>query len=469
MRRAAGIASVAWTAGAVSPGAAGFQPPGGGANSPRWALGKAPLRGAAIRLCLGTGDARQLRRMTTPSSATPVGVSPVGPPARLASLDAYRGFVMLLMMAEVLRLKRVAQALPDSGVWSFFALQQSHVEWVGCSLHDLIQPSFSFLVGVALPYSIASRRARGQSTGTMIGHAVWRAAVLILLGVFLRSTGRTLTNWTFEDTLTQIGLGYGFLFALGFRPVREQWAAFVLIVVGVWAAFALHPLPAAGFDYAKVGVAQSWLETNGLSGFAAHWQKNTNLAAGFETWWLNLFPREKPFLFHSGGYATLSFVPTLATMILGLLAGNVLRGERAPREKLRWFVIAGGSGLAVGALLGWLGVCPVVKRIWTPSWVLFSGGWCCLLLAGFYAGVDVARRGRWAFPLIVIGANSIAAYLIAHLFVDFIRKALTTHLGAEIFRSLGAAYEPLVLGGATLAVMWALLYGMYRQRWFLKI
>jgi predicted acyltransferase len=407
--------------------------------------------------------------MTTPSSATPVGVSPVGPPARLASLDAYRGFVMLLMMAEVLRLKRVAQALPDSGVWSFFASQQSHVEWVGCSLHDLIQPSFSFLVGVALPYSIASRRARGQATGTMIGHAVWRAAILILLGVFLRSTGRTLTNWTFEDTLTQIGLGYGFLFALGFRPVREQWAAFVLIVVGVWAAFALHPLPAAGFDYAKVGVAQSWLETNGLSGFAAHWQKNTNLAAGFESWWLNLFPREKPFLFHSGGYATLSFVPTLATMILGLLAGNVLRGERAPREKIRWFVVAGVSGLAAGALLGWLGVCPVVKRIWTPSWVLFSGGWCCLLLAGFYAGVDVARRGRWAFPLIVIGANSIAAYLIAHLFVDFIRKALTTHLGAEIFRSGGAAYEPLVLGGATLAVMWALLYGMYRQRWFLKI
>ena len=469
MRRAAGIASVAWTAGAVWQGAAGFQPPGGGANSPRWALGKAPLRGAAIRLCIGTGDARQLRRMTTPSSATPVGVSPVGPPARLASLDAYRGFVMLLMMAEVLRLKRVAQALPDSGVWSFFASQQSHVEWVGCSLHDLIQPSFSFLVGVALPYSIASRRARGQATGTMIGHAVWRAAILILLGVFLRSTGRTLTNWTFEDTLTQIGLGYGFLFALGFRPVREQWAAFVLIVVGVWAAFALHPLPAAGFDYAKVGVAQSWLETNGLSGFAAHWQKNTNLAAGFESWWLNLFPREKPFLFHSGGYATLSFVPTLATMILGLLAGNVLRSERAPREKIRWFVVAGVSGLAAGALLGWLGVCPVVKRIWTPSWVLFSGGWCCLLLAGFYAGVDVARRGRWAFPLIVIGANSIAAYLIAHLFVDFIRKALTTHLGAEIFRSGGAAYEPLVLGGATLAVMWALLYGMYRQRWFFKI
>lgn len=166
----------------------------------------------------------------------------------------------------------------------------------------------------------------------MVGHAVWRAALLILLGVFLRSTGRNLTNWTFEDTLTQIGLGYGFLFALGFRSVREQWVAWGVIVVGAWAAFALYPLPAAGFDYAKMGVAQTWLETNGLSGFAAHWQKNTHFAAGFESWWLNLFPREKPFLYHGGGYVTLSFVPTLATMILGLLAGNVLRGDRAPRE-----------------------------------------------------------------------------------------------------------------------------------------
>lgn len=408
--------------------------------------------------------------MNTPTAAAPaIPPVPAVPPSRLASLDAYRGFVMFLMMAEVLRLRRVAQALPESGVWKFLASQQSHVEWVGCSLHDLIQPSFSFLVGVALPFSIASRRARGQTAGPMIGHAVWRALLLILLGVFLRSTSRSITNWTFEDTLTQIGLGYGFLFALGFRSVRTQWIAFGVIVVAAWAAFAAYPLPVAGFDYAKVGVSQAWLETNGLSGFAAHWQKNTNLAAAFDTWWLNLFPREKPFVFHGGGYATLSFVPTLATMILGLLAGNVLRSERDARARIRWLAIAGVSALAAGALVGWLGVAPVVKRIWSPGWVLFSGGWCFLLLAGFYAVVDVAKRGRWAFPLIVVGANSIAAYLIAHWFEDFIRKALTTHFGANLFRSFGPAYESLLLGGTTLFVMWALLYGMYRQKFFLRI
>src|ERR1041385_3873602 len=93
---------------------------------------------------------------------------------RLTSVDAYRGFVMFLMMAEVLHLSRVAAALPESGFWKFLAYHQSHVAWIGCSLHDLIQPSFSFLVGVALPFSLASRSARGQSRGRMTWHAAER-------------------------------------------------------------------------------------------------------------------------------------------------------------------------------------------------------------------------------------------------------------------------------------------------------
>ncbi len=386
-------------------------------------------------------------------------------------MDAYRGFVMFLMMAEVLRLSRVARALPESGFWKFLAWHQSHVEWVGCSLHDMIQPSFSFLVGVALPFSIASRTARGQSQAGMTAHAIGRALLLVLLGVFLRSTGQsvTMTNWTFEDTLSQIGLGYGFLFVLGFRPARDHWIALGVILVGYWALFAAQPLPGTAFDYAKVGVPPVWLESNGLTGFAAHWQKNSNPAWSFDTWFLNLFGREKPFLFNRGGYATLSFIPTLGTMILGLIAGNVVRSAREPRAKLRWLIVAGVVGLAAGWTLGALGIVPVVKRIWTPSWVLFSGGWCFLLLAAFYYVVDVRRQQRWAFPLSVIGVNSIAAYLIAHLFESFIAKALTTHLGTGIFRAFGPAYEPLLHGAATLGVMWLLLFWMYRKKLYLRI
>src|SRR5262249_36276069 len=152
------------------------------------------------------------------------------------SIDAYRGLVMFLMMAEVLEFGHIARARPGSSFWQFLAHHQSHVAWVGCSLHALIQPSFSFLVGVAMPFSLASRLACCQSRSRMTLHALWRALLLILLGVFVRSTGHHQTYWTFEDTLSQIGLGYCVLFILGLRPVREQWVALGVILIGYWAA-----------------------------------------------------------------------------------------------------------------------------------------------------------------------------------------------------------------------------------------
>ena len=166
-------------------------------------------------------------------------------PTRVASVDAYRGFVMFLMMAELLRVGQVARAFPDSPLWQSLSFNTSHVEWTGCSLHDLIQPSFTFLVGVALPFSLASRMARGQSFGRMLVHALWRSLLLILLGIFLRSVGRPQTNFTFEDTLTQIGLGYTFLFLLGFCSRLVQFLVLLAILAGYWGAFALYPLPPA--------------------------------------------------------------------------------------------------------------------------------------------------------------------------------------------------------------------------------
>jgi predicted acyltransferase len=218
-----------------------------------------------------------------------------------------------------------------------------------------------------------------------------------------------------------------------------------------------------------VGVTQEWLREHGLSGFAAHWQKNSNLAWQFDTWFLNLFPRQKPFVFNTGGYATLSFIPTLATMTLGLLAGGILRRDWSSLRKIQWLFAAGALALFTGWLLGALGIVPVVKRIWTPSWVLFSGGWCLWLLAAFYALIDVRGYRAWTFPLIVIGLNSIAAYTIAHLCQSFIRSSLNTHLGAEPFRAFGKPYEPLLLGGATLLAYWLILFWMYRRRIFLRI
>ncbi len=380
---------------------------------------------------------------------------------RLVSMDAFRGFVMFLMMAEVLRLSSVARAT-GSAFWGFLAWNQTHVAWYGLSLHDLIQPGFSFLVGVALPYSIASRLAKGQSTSTMFLHAGWRAVVLVLLGVFLRSVGRAQTNWTFEDTLSQIGLGYIFLFALGFRSMRTIAIALATILVGYWVAFVLYPLPPV--DPTVVVTEPSPYPTTGL---AAHFNKNTNLAWAFDTWFLNLFPRAKPFTANGGGYSTLSFIPTLGTMILGLMAGRWLR-EKPASESLRYLLIGGVAGIALGTALHYAGIVPAVKRIWTPGWTILSGGFCFLFLAGFFYVIDMQGWRRWAFPLVVIGMNSIAIYVMVHLWDGFILGSFRTHFGKGIFEVAGP-YESLFSGGTLLVVYWLILYWMYRRKIFLRI
>lgn len=387
-------------------------------------------------------------------------------------MDVYRGFVMTLMVAELLRFDKLHEAFPGSAVWKFLSDQQSHVAWAGCSLHDLIQPSFSFLVGVALPYSMASRARTGQLFSSQFGRALRRSVILVLLGIFLRSIHADQTNWTFEDTLTQIGLGYPLLFLLGHAPSRTGWLAFSGLLAGYWLLFVLYPLPGASFRYELTGVPTTW--PHHYTGLMAHFNKNSNLAWAFDTWFLNLFPRESPFLFNGGGYATLSFIPTLATMLLGLQAGRWLRSGLAPVSLLNRLALAGLLCIGAGLLLQALGICPVVKRIWTPAWVLFSGGWCCWLMAFFYGLTDLVGTRRPAirravFPLVVVGMNSIAIYCLVHLIDGFIIDSLYTHLGHGPFRVLGDACEPLLTGLAAMAVFYLILRWMYYRNLFIRI
>jgi len=386
---------------------------------------------------------------------------------RVTSIDAFRGFVMFLMLAEIMRLWTVGRAFPESTFWSWVAYNTTHVPWQGCSLHDLIQPAFTFLAGASLPFSIASRRNRGESAQRMLAHAVWRSLVLIFLGIFLRSLERPGTYWTFEDTLTQIGLGYTFLFLLALAPLRVQVAAFVAILVGFWLAFVAYPLPGPDFDYRQVGVPANWPHL--YSGFLAHFNKNSNVAWAFDVWFLNLFPREAPFRFNGGGWSTLSFVPTLATMMLGMWCGAWLKTSRSANQKLKGLVIGGVALALAGLLLQWLHICPIVKRIWTSSYTLYSGGLVVLMLAGFYAIIEWKGWRRWSFPLLVIGANSIAIYVMSWTLEDFVSSALVRHLGPAPFAILGAPFEPVLRGIGVLLVFWVILFWMYRRRIFLRI
>ena len=392
------------------------------------------------------------------------------PPAttvRLTSLDVFRGATMLFMASEIMSINRLGRAFPDSGFAQFLSRMLDHVPWVGVVPWDLIQPAFMFMVGVSLPFSIASRRAKGQSFARMFGHSVYRALALIALGIFLRSQQRAQTYFTFEDVLTQIGLGYVFLFLLGWARPKVQWAAAIAILVAYWAAFALYPLPPADFDTTTVGVPMDWPHKQ--TGFARHWDKNTNLANAADVWFLNLFPRERPFAFNRGGYLTLNFVPSLATMIFGLLVGGLLKSDRPGLQKFRLLVMFGAAGVVVGLILQVLGICPIVKRIWTPSWSIFSTGWVVLMLAGLYYIVDIRGQRRWAFPLLVVGVNSIAMYVLVHVATEYVQRSFTIHLGSGLFNILGPAFAPILLGGAALLTFWFILLWMYRNKLYVRI
>jgi heparan-alpha-glucosaminide N-acetyltransferase len=403
--------------------------------------------------------------------------------ARLTSLDAYRGFIMLAMVSGGFGFAKVAEHFTNNRLWQFLGYEFEHVPWTGCAFWDLIQPSFMFMVGVAIPYSHASRVTKGQSSIRIAAHVIYRSMILILLGVFLESNGRYLTNFTFVNVLTQIGLGYAVVYFLRGTSFVSQMCVLIAILAGYWALFVTQPVQDSASALLTSAPADRELW---FSGLFEHWNKNANFASEFDVWFLNLFPRTDRFKFNGGGYQTLNFVPSMATMILGLMAGQLLRSARKPMGKFLLLFAAGALCLSLGLVLDTT-ICPSVKRIWTPSWAVFSAGWTFLMLAGFFLIIDVLGYRRWALPLVVVGMNSIAMYCMAQLLKPWITRTLKTHL-TWVYQCLtGAApsdwiwkpgsgpqlfdgtYGPIMQSVAVLAILWLACFWMYRRGIFLRI
>lgn len=381
------------------------------------------------------------------------------PPRRLASLDAYRGLTMLLLAFTAARWgweQPIAEAFPSLRPLTD---QVEHVAWRGLTLWDLIQPSFMFMVGVSLPYSIASRRRRGATDGEMWRHAAKRALLLVLLGVFLRSVGRDETHWTLEDVVSQIGLGYLPLFWLATRSPKIQWTAIGAVLVVTWALFAFWPLAEASNE----------LVVRHFDGFWAHWNENVGPGIALDQWLLNLPPRSEPFVVNEGGYYTLNFLPSLATMALGLLAGEQLRREATEGERLRWLAAWGAALLVLGVAMDLSGLCPLVKKVWTPSFALASGGLCLLILAALYAVIDVLGVRRWAWPAEVVGRNPLAMYIMTWTLAGWVAMNLRTHFGAAPFSLLGETYAPLLENLTVGLILWLVCWWMDRNKVYLRL
>ncbi|WP_395739707.1 acyltransferase family protein [Prosthecobacter sp.] len=400
--------------------------------------------------------------------STPQPVSLPSTAPRIGSIDVYRGIVMFLLGLRLLELDEVAVHFPNSAIWQFLGHHSSHIPWVGASLNDLIHPSFAFLTGASLVFSVSSRTKQGQSQWHVVLHALWRSVALILLGIFLRSVDRDITHWTFDETLTQTGMGYMAVFALAYCTPRTRWVWFTLILTGYWLLYALYPVMPPHATPMDFNTPEGW--QHDFSGFFAHWNHNRNVGWSFDRWLLNQFPRESPYVGYLGGYTTLNFIPTIGTMILGLTAGTWLRqANKQGLSPVKTLAVAGAASLALSFILHFGGVCPIVKRLWTPAWVFFSGGLSLLILAALYQIIDIRQWRRWSFAFVVLGMNSLAFYVMRHTMDIWFSETLQKHFGTRIFDVFGTELRPVTIGACTFLVFWLVTLWLYRRKIFIRL
>ena len=364
--------------------------------------------------------------------------------SRLASLDAVRGFDMFFIMGG----EGLIVALAALFGFRDFGATFGHVPWDGLHFMDTVFPTFLFLAGVTFPFSAAKSRERGATDLQIALKALRRCALLVLLGLvhdgpLLRFDFAHLRVWS---VLGRIGVAWfcAAMLYLWFRTKARAGIAFALLAGCVlFTRFVLAPdAPAGASPFSPEGNFGCWLDRT---------------LTGGHTY--------KP-LFDPEGFA--GIVPAVVTAMLGMFAGELVRRAGAdPRRKCLDLAMFGSGLLSVGLALSL--VCPVNKALWSPSFVLVVGAYSTLLFLAFYAVIDVLGFSKWAFPLKVIGMNSIAIYMAQSVIGagqanDFLFSWAWRHLPdscgdlKRVFMNLGYV-----------AVCWLFLFFLYRKKTFLKV
>jgi predicted acyltransferase len=357
--------------------------------------------------------------------------------ARLESVDALRGFNMFWIIGGAELLAAIAGAARLGWLNAISANLTQHVEWEGFHFHDMIFPLFLFIMGVTTPFALARRQERGASRAALVRHVLRRAVLLFLLGLVYNGLLelRGMEHLRVMGVLERLALASGCAALIYlFLELRGQIVAAVALLLVYWAAMRWMPVP---------GHPPGTFTPEG--NFANYLDRVVFLPG-------QLY---KSYGDPEGLFSTL---PAVTTALLGIFAGLWLRGPKPPREKVWGLLAAGALGIAVG--YAWSPWFPVIKKIWTSSYVLVAGGWSAILLALFYWAIDVRGWKRWAYFFVVIGLNPITIYLGQEI-VDF-EKIAQFFVGGALKFTGGMA--PIVLGIAVLAVKWLFLRFLYKQR-----
>jgi predicted acyltransferase len=399
--------------------------------------------------------------IAAPASST-LAAADAARPGRMVSLDVFRGATIAAMIL-----------VNDPGSWSHIYPPLEHAEWNGWTPTDLIFPFFLFIVGVSLTLSFASRIARGLTRRALVIHVVRRSALIFAIGLFLNGfPGFDLGSIRIMGVLQRIALCYlvaGLLYLATFRRepaadrptrvranLRVTAAVAVALLVGYWALMMFVPVPGYG---------------------AGHLGKEDNLGAYVDRTLMRGHLWSESVTWDPEGF--LSTLPAIASLLIGILAGEWLRSDQRAGRKALGLAAAGLVLLAAGQLLH--PYFPINKNLWTSSFVLFTGGFAMLALAACYWIVDVRAWRAWTPPFLVFGMNAILAYALAALvseistdfeFLKFQGRETTLH-GWIYDKFFVPHFNPV---NASLAfavffvlVIYALLWPFFRGKVFLRI
>ncbi len=361
---------------------------------------------------------------------------------RLISLDVMRGAIMILLAGESAGLYRAASNFELQGLMGMLVGQFFHHPWHGFRFWDMVQPAFMYIAGVALYISYDSKTRKGITWKQNYKHILIRCLKLFLLGVALHCVFKGKLVWELWNVLTQLAVTT----VIAYLIIRSSY------------------LTQLAWSFGLLLLAELLYRYMHIPGYDQPFVKDQNFGS-----WFDMLVMGK--LNPGGGWVAINVITTAAHTIWGSLTGKLISSHLKEKNKMRIMIIAGLSAVALGFSLDAFGVTPIIKRIATSSFVLYSGGWVILIMAFLYWLVDLKNNKRLAWIFVIVGMNSIFIYMFFETVgSQWLNKTVGIFIGG--FAGLLWAdklWQSLLTAGCSLFVLWYICLWLYKKKIFFKL